>query len=280
MLLIILTIAGSWQIISQRNKIFKSDETLYRSTLDLNPKAHSLRRNLAVELMERSQYEEAKAELEKIIEMAPDWWEIEKVYLQLGDYYRIKEDFSRALEYYQKTIEVSRGWNYKPFNNLGALYLERGEPLNSLLYLCSAFQLGPEAKEVKYNLDRAAVFIGSIDGQDGLKKLYSDIVQGGIFQESSEKKIKYGDKICQEESCAYMFLSQVGESEILFSFLILSATPENEIIKIKNRSFNPENRTIGLEVDPKYKDQTLTFIFPTCQGIYYTAETSSTTPEQ
>jgi len=272
LLIIVLMVAGSWSVIYPRNKIFQSDETLYKATLVLNPKAHAIRRNFAAELMAAGEYEKAKPELEKIIQIAPDWWEIDKVYNQLGDYYRMIGDFYKTVEYYEKAIEVSGYWNYKPYNNLGALYMEKEEYLKALTYLCKAIQLGPDAPEVNNNFNRIVLIIDSIDSQEGLKELYSDITLGEVFKESKEEKIKYMEIICEKDLCAFLFLSRTGEREVLFPFLILASTSQNEILKIKNRSFNPEMRAIGLEIDSKYKDQNLTFIFPTCDGIYYKAQ--------
>jgi len=266
--IIILITAGAWFIVYPRNKIFFNDFTLYEATIKLNPKAYSIRRNLAVELMDIGQYERGKAELDKIIQLDPNWWDINKVYNQLGNYYRIIGDYDAAIDYYRKTIEVSGEWNHAPYNNLGALYLEKGEYMKSLLYLCRAMQLGPNAKETQNNFNRIVSLFGSVSSQEGLKKLYSDVTQG-IFQESVEQRIKYAKTTCQDKDCDIMFRSDVAENEIVLPFLILASTGQGEMVQIKNRAFDPQTRIISLKIDSKYKSESLNVIFTTCGGIYY-----------
>jgi len=40
-------------------------------------------------------------------------------------------------------------------------------------------------------------------------------------------------------------------------------------VKIENSGFDNQTGLINIVVDSKYKDETLTFLFPTCDGIYY-----------
>ena len=267
--LIILMIAGSWYVIFPRNKVFQNDETLYKDTLAVNPLAHAIRRNLAVELMEGGRYEEAKSELEKILQLAPDWWEIDKVYNQLGDYYRLSGDFNKAGEYYNQSIKVSKGLNYKPFNNLGAAYLEKGNYLAALTYLCRAMVLAPDSPETNVNFSKALYSIESA----GQKELYSDIVKGDIFKKSGEKAIRHKETVCQNDGCSFVFSSEIRGGEILLPFLILASTSKNEIIRAgeEGRIFDPEKGLIVVKLAAGYENQPLTFIFPTCQGIYYEA---------
>ena len=267
--IIILIAVVSWVIIFPRNKIFKNDGTLYKATLVLNPRAHALRRNMAAEMMAAGDYETARVELEKIIQMDPNWWEIDKVYNMLGDYYREKGDAAKTIEYYEKTIEVSGNWNYKPYNNLGAFYASKQEYLKSLTYLCKAGQLGGGAKEVQNNLNRVISLIESVENQEGLKKLYSDITSGEIFKESNEGRIGYIKRICAEDGCDFSFFAGTANGEVLFPFLVLASDPLGGIIKMEDRVLDPQTRTIHLRVDPKYQNQVLTFVFPTCDRIYY-----------
>ena len=275
MALVVLLTLGAWLMVYPRNKIFKDDFALYGETLRLNPKAHSLRRNFAVELMDAGLLEEAKSELDKIIELASGgWWEMDKVYNQLGNYYRIKGDFDLASEYYQKSIDVSRGLSSGAFNNLGAIYLEKEEYLKSLLYLCRAMQLDPTAKETNNNFNRIADLLDSVQTKEGLRKLYSDILLGGIFIEGSGERFAYSGKtICEEEHCNVEFM-WVGRNKIFLPFLALAVDPDGEIIKIKNRVFDPKTGAITVDIDDKYQDKDLTFIFPACDGRYYQVSTA------
>jgi len=269
--IIALVVIISWLVIYPRNKIFANDYTLYLATLKINPRAHALRRNYAAELMANGDYESARIELEKIMAMDTNWWEIDKVYNMLGDYYRETGNEAKAIEFYEKTIEVSGEWNYKPYNNLGALYLRKGEYLMAMPYLCRASQLGGTAPEVKNNFERIVFLFESIKNQEGLKKLYAEITGRGIYQEGEEQKISYLESFCLAggESCTFVFLSQTGQREYLLPFLFLASTADGEMLEIKNRSFDAQKGTISLEIEVKDKDESLLFIFPTCDRIYY-----------
>lgn len=259
----------SWYVVFPRNQIFKNDFTLYEATLKINPRAHSLRRNLAVELTDAGKYDEAKAELDKIVELAPpDWWEMDKVYNQTGNYYSRKGDLDRALEYYKKAIDVSRGLSSGAINNAGAVYMEKAEYLRALPYLCRAIRLDPQAKETNSNFNRLVVLLDSVESPEALRALYVDITQGGVFHEEENTGILYtGGKRCDKERCQIDFVFGLGGGEVMLPFLILAATPENEIVKVKDKNFDPRNQTISVSMEVKYQE--LDFIFPTCAGQYF-----------
>ena len=73
--------------------------------------------------------------------------------------------------------------------------------------------------------------------------------------------------------CSFVFSSEIRGGEILLPFLILASTSKNEIIRAgeEGRLFDPEKGLIVVKLAAEYKDRPLTFIFPTCQGIYYEA---------
>ena len=270
-ILVALALIGAicWAVIFPHNRIYQNDFTLYRATLALNPRAYALRRNLAVEIMDQGDLEQTKAELDKILEMNPSWWEIDKVYSQLGDYWRQKGDYGKAIELYNKAIEVSGSWNYKPYNNLGVIYMEKEEYLKALPYFCRASQLGPQAPEVINNLNRISSLFESVKSQGGLKKLNSDITTGQIFSESQEEKIRYFKRTCNTVSCEFVLLSRTASEEIILPFLILAYDSKGEMVKISEKSFDPASRSMMLSLEAKYENETIAFILPNCGNVYY-----------
>ncbi|PIZ88773.1 MAG: hypothetical protein COX90_02795 [Candidatus Nealsonbacteria bacterium CG_4_10_14_0_2_um_filter_38_17] len=280
---LIFLIGVCWGIVYPRNKIFHDDQSLYNATLILNPKANSIRRNLAVELMDGGKLEEAKKELDFIVNLAPDWWEIDKVYNQLGEYYRIKGDFDEAVNFYNKSIKASKEQNYKPYNNLGALYIQKNEHLKALTYLCKASLLDPTAQEVNNNINRIVTLIEAVKTPEGLKALYDDITKGGVFTENSENKISYSQDSCDANGCKFIFISNAPQGELIFPFLILAVDDKSEVMKITNRMFDPQRKMIGLELlfddKDKQKERAITFIFPTCDGLYYKVQGTLKTAE-
>lgn len=273
--MVILTtflIIVSWLIIYPRNKTWKDNVTFFRTNLELNPNAHSLREHLANELLGRGEVEAAKVEFEEIVERNSDWKYISRTYNSLGNYYQGKEDLDKALEYYQKAAETIEEGNYKPYNNIGAFYFDNEEYLKALTYFCKALQVAPEASEPKSNFNQIASMIEGVSSENFMF-LYMDFMQGGVFQKSEGNKIQYRNKICIANSCFYIFISQIEEEETFLPSLIMGNIFPSEIIKIKNSFFNSETGVIVVSVNEEYKDSTINFLFPTCDGIYYETTT-------
>lgn len=271
-LFLILITGISWQIIYNRNLIWKENEKIYTETLIQNPEATPIRFNYAVLLRnEKQDFEKAKEQLEEIVRRKPNWGDISMVYLHLGDYYQDKGQEEQALEYYHKSATASEDWKtHFAFNRLGVFYAKKEEYLKALIYFCQAVQSNPESQESRTNFDRAVSII-SFNYEEDPDLLYNEIVNKKTFIKSSEEKIKFKNKICQEDLCAFMFLPGFEEYEVVLPLLILAFTHQNEAVKIENQAFNPKTGEVILEIDSKYKDESLNFIFPTCEGIYYQA---------
>ena len=267
--LLIVIILASWAIIYPRNKEWKDNETFFIATLSKNPDAFLIREGLINEYIKKEEVEKAEAELEKSIERNPEWESISSIYNRLGNYYREKMDFNQAEKNYKKAIENSgRTNNYRPFNNLGAFYLESGQHLESLKYFCRAIQMNPEAEESISNLDRAASVI-SLYYEENLQELYDEITSNRIFSKSQDNKIEFNEKVCKNERCAFLFSPKFGRNEIILPFLITASTPKNKALEIEGLAFNSESNIIIIELDSKIQEENINFIFPTCRGIYY-----------
>lgn len=268
-ILLIAATAASWAVISARNNDWKDSETIYKKTLSQNPGARPLKYNLGVLDRQKGDLETARIGWEEMEKNYEDWIDINRVYNNLGDYHRINGDFDKAEEYYRKAADTFyRNGNLKGYNNLGAIYLEQGKYLHSLIPLCKALEINPEEKSARSTFEIVSFLIESL-GQEDLPELYKYFTDSGIFEKSEEKKFRYKGKRCEEKSCFYLILSNTEENEIILPFLIMARTPFGEMIKIKNTEFNPQSREIILEIFAGYKESAMTFMFPSCEGIYY-----------
>jgi len=270
-LLIITVFTGSWLIIFHRNKDWRNNETIFLATLGKNPEAHNFRYQLGTVYLEKGDWEKAKLEFEEVIRRNPAWRDITMVYKSLGDYYRLKNDLDNALAAYQKSVETAAPSprDYVSFNDLGVAYLDKGNYLKGLIYFCQSLQLFPQAETAINNLNQTTAVIQKEYIDKGI--VYQKVTEE--FIESAEEKIQFVDKRCSETLCQYLFSFQSPFPEVLPPFLIAAVSlPENTIVPVKNSSFDPQQRMIMVQIDETNINKKLSFIFPTCQGIYYREE--------
>ena len=269
--LFLIIISGlSWYAVYNRNMAWKENVTFYTDTLAKNPEATPIRFNYAVFLRnEKQNFEEAKKHFEEIIERNPNWADISTVYMHLGDYYYTKGEEEKAVEYWTKSATVSNDWKtHFAYNKLGIFYAEKEEYLKALTNFCQAFQINPESEGVGANFDK---IISMVESTYEDEELHNEIISSGAFVKSSEERIRLRNKTCQDETCVFVFSLEFSEEEyeVILPFLITASALENEFIKIERSSFNPEIGGIMLEINSKFKEEDINFIFPTCEGIYY-----------
>ncbi len=266
----------SWYVVYNRNTAWKENVTFYTDTLAKNPKATPIKFNYAIFLRNNERnFEEAKKHFEEIIERNPNWADISLVYMHLGDYYYFAGEEEKAVEYYNKSATVSDDWKtHFAYNKLGILYAEKEEYLKALTNFCQAFQINPESEGVGANFDK---IISMVESTYEDEELYNEIINSGAFVKSSDKKIRFRDKTCRDEACVFVFSLEFSEEEyeVILPILITAYNSENEAIKIEKSAFNPEINGVMLEVGPKYNEEDINFIFPTCKGIYYEVKITS-----
>ena len=266
-----ILIVFSWMTVFPRNKVWKDVGTFYTTTLEQKPDAHFMRRELGEFYFQQGELEKAKSEFEYLIEHAPDWKDVTMAYKGMGDYYRALGDSDRALDYYQTAIDTSSNAprDYVVYNHIGVLHMDKKEYLKGFAAFCQSLGLFSESQSVQGNFQDALAFT---DTEYIQKSILGEKIREE-FNESPEQKIVYQDKRCDDTSCQYAFSFQASQFEILPPFLIIGTTTSRDEVEIINKSFNPETSIIVLELDSSYQDQVLTFLFPTCQGIYYEANT-------
>jgi len=234
-----------------------------------------MRELLAQTLKDQGDREGARRQYEEIIVRNPSWDYISHAYNGVGDYYRETGDLETARVYYEKAVQESKpAGYYKSYNNLGALQVEQGQLLAASTNFCGAIQEDPNAPEPRLNLDRVISMLQIIKEQDSLQ-LYEDIVGSDGFQKSVQERIRYIQRDCSLGTCSFGFISNFSAGEILFPSLIMGSTTDGEVMYAENPSLDVGTGAIFLEIDSQYEDAEVTFIFPTCDGVYYEAIASS-----
>lgn len=264
-----------YTIYFDRNSIWSTNEILYTRTLAQNPDATPIRFNYAVLLRnDKKDFEAAKIQLDEIVKRNPNWADISMVYLHLGDYYRDKNDEQMALEYYLKSATTSDDWKtHFGWNRLGVFYAKKEDYASAIRYFCKALEVNPESGESKANFDRAINLAGTTYEKDPTL-LFKKISENNVYKKSDKEKIRFKDISCQEQGCAFNFFPGFESSEIILPSLISVGDQKQNGVKIENSGFDQQTGLITIIVDKKYKDSKLTFLFPTCAGIYYEATSS------
>ena len=274
-----------WLLIFPQNRTWRDTATVFESVLLKNPDAYPVRWILSNFYRKTGNMEQAREQWEYLIKEKPDWDTIDQVYNSLGQYWRDTKDFNRAQEYFEKAVSATdryATYNYKSYNNLGALLMEKGDYPGATIGLCGAMQIAPQAQEPQLNFNRLISLIDSLDDKE-LSPVYRGITESPLFKKSSEERIRYKQKSCsaadtssdeatsEKALCSFSFDSRFGGEDIVLPFLILGSASDGKIFRAQNPSFNPETGEVALLVNKEYQNKALTFIFPTCQGIYYEA---------
>lgn len=266
MIVLIFIFGVSFYIIHSRNADWKNNDTLYTATLRDNPKAYTIHYDYGVYLaIKKGDWESSEREFKTIVELNPQWPQIYKIYNNLGDICRIRGDLDEALEYYKKSIEAGN-WEYGVYNNIGAIYIEKEEYLNALIYFCQAVMIDPAAQKPNENLSRVSSIIDSTY-QENLNNLWNDIIQNSIYKSGDREVIKVLQRNCNDSECSFEFSFQGSQTDVILPFLILGFS-KDKAFKTEP-SFDQKTAIIRLNTTLEHKEDVADFIFPTCNGIYY-----------
>jgi len=195
------------------------------------------------------------------------------VYIHLGDYYRdITTDTQKALEYYEKS-RVTSGNIWKAnfaYDRIGGIFAAKEQYLRAIPYFCQAVQIYPEAEGSQGRLNTALSLIpAQYEGR--FPQLYEDLTKEA-FIKSEQEQIRYTRKSCDTESCSYIFsVGFEGDAEVILPSLIMASAGQGDIAEIRGSAFNPPTSEAMLRIDSSFESKHLTFLFPTCEGIYYEA---------
>jgi len=271
---LVFLVGAAWFLIYERNKDWKNNETISLKTLEQNPNAHPVRSQLGLWYVRRGEGEKGKEQLEELIKRAPDWKDITMAYKGLGDYYRIQGDEEQTLAYYVKATETGFSpRDYVVYNDVGVIYMDRGEYLKGFSYFCRSLQLLLENEATQQNFESSLAAIEAEYIKSGT--LYEAIQEQ--FAKAPTQKIEFLDTKCGEESCQYAFAFRGDQQiEALPPFLIAAQTQAGKEVAILNKGFDQAASVIVLEVSSALQNKAMTVVFPSCGGVYYEAASTST----
>jgi len=275
LLLIVFIVGVSWFLVYPRNQTWKDNDILFTTALAQNPDAHPLRFDYAVDLgVKRGNFEAAKKEFEEIERRNPNWVYIHKVYSNIADVYKLEGNKEQAIVYYQKSIESSGGQQLSAYNNIGVIYVKDEEYLKALPYFCTAAQINPEFRGIGANLNKTISILQS-QKEENPELFYEEIISGESFRKASIEKVRYTNRECSKETCSFFFVSRFDQGDVVLPFLIQGATDSGEIVLLNDPAFDQQTGAVKIDSDAQYAQDVITFIFPTCDGVYYEAETAT-----
>lgn len=259
-----------WKIVFSRNTNFKDNETIFVDSAQKSPDSALALYNLGLEYAKEEKLDQAQATFDLLVERVPNWFSIKNAYNNLGEIYRRRGDSEKAIEYYKKAIDASGRNDSTPYTNLAQFYVEQKKIMPALSTICKALDINANDKNVQ---DQFNSIVASIEGAKEKKPevVYYDAFLGdGGFKASDEKKITYQSHTCVGSSCFYYFKPNITQQETLFPFLIFAgaASEKGELVNTKYHQDKDGGRLV-LEIDSKFKDMPLTFMFPSCEGVYY-----------
>ena len=143
----------------RQSHIYADAESLYRATIDGNPKSWMAHNNLAGALIARGAVDEAVGHIEQALALKPEYPEARNnLGLVLASHGRIDD----ALAQYRKALELQPAYA-EAHNNLGLLLARRGQFDEAIAHLRRALEIDPGLAGAHYNLAEAFAAQGQID---------------------------------------------------------------------------------------------------------------------
>jgi len=158
------------------------------------------------------------------------------------------------------------------YNNIGTIYAKDEEYLKALPYFCTAIQINPQFPGLQQNFNRALSLAQAEKEAD--PQAFWQVFQNEAFQRAAVEKVRFVNRDCRKDICSFSFISRFDQGDIILPNLIQGVIESGESIAISTPSFDPQTGMIKIDSDAQYEKQTVSFIFPTCGGVYY--ETSAT----
>ena len=142
--LLLLTLATlTWR----QSRMYTDIETLYQTTIDLNPKCWMAYNNLSDTYNNHGNYRQAIEYLNKAIEIKPDH---AKAYNNRGNAYKGLGNYRQAIEDYNRAIEIRPVYE-DAYNNRGNAYSDLGNYRQAIEDFNKAIEIRPDYAEAYIN---------------------------------------------------------------------------------------------------------------------------------
>ena len=143
----------------RQSRMYSNAETLYRVTLQKNPKCWMAHDNLGVILVSKGRYDEAIEHYHEALVLRP---RNARSHYDLGIALRQKGRLGDAILEYEKALQIRPNYE-KTHNNLGNILLQTGQLDEAMSHLRTALVLQPDYPEAHNNLGNAFMQKQSLD---------------------------------------------------------------------------------------------------------------------
>jgi protein O-mannosyl-transferase len=143
----------------RQGRTYQSEETLWRTTITRNPDAFLAYTRLGYILLQKGQLDEATNQLQKALEIQPDY---EGIYNNLGYVFLKKGQADEAIEQFRKILE-SHPNNPGAYYNLGIAFAQKGQVDEAITQYQKALERQPYYADAHYNLGIALAQKGRVD---------------------------------------------------------------------------------------------------------------------
>jgi Tfp pilus assembly protein PilF len=183
--LLVILIASYTAVARAYNRLWNDEKNYCQYIIRMSPEMDLPHFWLGLAQMKSNDYALAKESFKKSIKnnFSQEW----SAYLNLGFIEQEEKNFDQAIFYYKEA------WKQNPnsdeiHNNLGTLFIEKGDPIAAKINLLQAIRLNPQNISARKNL--AKVYLGEKKSQEAMQ-LYRAILAIDPSDQYAKEQIQY-----------------------------------------------------------------------------------------
>jgi protein O-mannosyl-transferase len=140
-------------------KMYADSDTLWWTTIARNPRSWMAHNNIAINLVQRGEIDEAIAHYDKALELDPSYGE---AHYNLANALIRQKRVDEAIGHYQKAVELNPN-NTKAYYNLGSVLVQAGRTEEGIALYHKALELNPNNAAALNNLGAALLRLGRME---------------------------------------------------------------------------------------------------------------------